>query len=125
MLYCKLFCLGAAHGSGEGLAGFSGFADGWRGPYFGSLGVAGVSRADDMKVGGAPGAGECGVGPFASELFGAADDDGGFGGCALAGVAGDGVGVLEMRGGVGGVEQAAGAVVEAHLDAGTVACDRG
>jgi hypothetical protein len=51
---------------------------------------------DHVEGGLAARARERGVGPLARELLGTSDDDRGVDGRALAGVAGDRVGVLEM-----------------------------
>ena len=88
----------------------------------GAVGAAG--GGDQLDAGGSAGAREGGVGSLAGELLGAADDDGGFDGRALAGVAGDGVGVLQVAGHVVRLQGPLGVVGDAQDDL-VVRCDGG
>ena len=70
-------------------------------------------RVDEEDLGGVACAREGRVGPVAGEVVGVADDASPFDGAALHGVGGEGVGVLEVLGDIGGVECPVGAGVGA------------
>ena len=69
-----------------------------RGRVFVALPLEFGAFADDVECGLAAGARERGVSPLAGEVLRASDHDSGFNGGALARVAGDGVGVLQVLG---------------------------
>ncbi len=113
----KRLCLTAAHRAGEGLERICWFSRRRLRRVRGPLGVSrrGVGHEFDVRL--AAGAGERGVSPLAGEVLRAADHDGCFNGGALAGVAGDGVGVLQVLGDVGRREGLLAAVGAADDDA--------
>ena len=80
---------------------------------------------DDVETRLKAGAGEGGVGPFAREFGGSPDDDRRGDGRALRAVAGEGVGVLEMLGGVAGVQDALVAGIGGEAEGAGVVVDLG
>ena len=88
---------------GDGLGG--GLVSGFWGVLL-ALSIVSVGLADHVQPGALAGARERGVGPFASELVGAADDDGPFDGGALGAVAGERVGVLDVAAHIGEIKLA-------------------
>ena len=89
---------------------------GWSGRDLGAVELALGWGVDEEQLGWLACAGEGGVGPVAGEVVGVSHDAGPLDGAALDGVRGQGVGVLEVLGHVGGVEGALRAGVGAHED---------
>ena len=114
----EVLVVAAAHGGVEAFDGSSLVAKfgGLVGRDVGAVELAFGWGVDEEQLGGLSGAGEGGVGPVAGEVVGVPHDAGPLHGAALDGVRGQGVGVLEVFGHVGGVEGALGAGVGAHED---------
>ncbi len=100
----ETLAVAVSHRLGECLEYGGGFPHRWRRHVFGAFRDCGSVVGDQMDGGFVAGSGEDGVRPLLGELFWAPDDDRGFYGRALAGVAGDRVGVFQVLADAGAIK---------------------